>query len=74
MHCLPAHREEEITEDVLEGPRSVVFPQAENRMHLQKAVLYDLLVPGAAARGAAGKKAVRKVAGRVARKPALRGR
>jgi ornithine carbamoyltransferase len=72
MHCLPAHREEEITEDVLEGPRSVVFPQAENRMHLQKAVLYDLLVPGAAARGAAGKKVVRKVAGR--KKPALRGR
>lgn len=72
MHCLPAHREEEITEDVFEGPRSVVFPQAENRMHLQKAVLYDLLVPGATARGAAGKKTVRKAAGR--RKPALRRR
>ncbi|HZE20011.1 MAG TPA: ornithine carbamoyltransferase [Candidatus Angelobacter sp.] len=60
MHCLPAHRGEEITEDVLEGPQSVVFPQAENRMHLQKAVLYDLLVAGALARGAKG-----KVAGRV---------
>ena len=70
MHCLPAHREEEITEDVFEGPQSVVFPQAENRMHLQKAVLYDLLVAGAAARGASGKKAVRKVAGRVTKKAA----
>jgi len=45
MHCLPAHRGEEITEDVFEGPQSIVFPQAENRMHLQKAILYDLLGP-----------------------------
>ena len=44
MHCLPAHRGEEITEDVMEGPQSIIFPQAENRMHLQKAILYDLLV------------------------------
>ncbi len=44
MHCLPAHRGEEITEDVFEGTQSLVFPQAENRMHLQKAILYDLLV------------------------------
>lgn len=43
MHCLPAHRGEEITEDVLEGPQSVVFDQAENRLHLQKAVLVTLL-------------------------------
>jgi ornithine carbamoyltransferase len=43
LHCLPAHRGEEITEDVLEGPRSLVFAEAENRMHLQKAVLYELL-------------------------------
>jgi len=39
MHCLPAHRGEEITESVLEGPQSVVFDQAENRLHLQKALM-----------------------------------
>jgi ornithine carbamoyltransferase len=39
MHCLPAHRGEEITEDVLEGPQSAVLDQAENRLHAQKAVL-----------------------------------
>jgi len=46
MHCLPAHRGEEITEAVLEGPASAVFPQAENRLHVQKAVLERLLGPG----------------------------
>ncbi len=39
MHCLPAHRGEEITGEVLEGPRSVVFDQAENRLHAQKALM-----------------------------------
>jgi len=39
LHCLPAHRGEEITESVLEGPQSVVFDQAENRLHLQKALM-----------------------------------
>jgi ornithine carbamoyltransferase len=39
MHCLPAHRGEEITPEVLDGPRSIVFPQAGNRMHAQKALL-----------------------------------
>jgi len=43
MHCLPAHRGEEITEDVLEGPSSVVFDQAENKMHLHQALLERLL-------------------------------
>ncbi|MBM3995280.1 MAG: ornithine carbamoyltransferase [Planctomycetes bacterium] len=39
MHCLPAHRGEEITDEVLDGPQSVAFPQAGNRMHAQKALL-----------------------------------
>lgn len=43
MHCLPAHRGEEITADVLEGPQSVVWDQAENKMHMHKAILDILL-------------------------------
>jgi ornithine carbamoyltransferase len=43
MHCLPAHRGEEITADILDGPYSVVFDQAENRLHAQKAVLSLIL-------------------------------
>ncbi len=43
MHCLPAHRGEEITADVMDSPCSVVFPQAGNRMHIQKALLVWLL-------------------------------
>ncbi len=44
MHCLPAHRGEEITEEVLEGARSVVFDQSENKMHMHQALLEWLLV------------------------------
>lgn len=46
MHDLPAHRGEEITDEVLESPRAVAFQQAENRMHAQQAVLAALLAPG----------------------------
>ncbi|MBN8912694.1 MAG: ornithine carbamoyltransferase [Rhizobiales bacterium] len=46
MHCLPAYRGNEVTEDVLEGPQSVVFDEAENRLHAQKAILAWCLAGG----------------------------
>ena len=43
LHCLPAKREQEVTSDVIDGPQSVVWNQAENRLHVQKALLISLL-------------------------------
>lgn len=51
LHCLPAHRGEEISEDVLEGPQSVVFDQAENKMHIHAAILEQFIAGALAQQG-----------------------
>jgi ornithine carbamoyltransferase len=46
LHCLPAHRGEEVAAEVVDGPRSVVWQQAANRLHAARAVLEELVAPG----------------------------
>ena len=58
LHCLPAHRGEEVTDDVIDSPQSFVFQQAENRLHAQKAIMHELMSDEAVERRRAAHEAV----------------
>jgi ornithine carbamoyltransferase len=62
MHCLPAHRGEEVSDDVVDGDQSVVFPQAENRLHAQKALLVWLMMQQEKTNGTPRRAAVKRPA------------
>ena len=72
MHCLPAHRGEEITGEVLDGPRSIAFQEAGNRMHAQKALLEWLMRSGSERRGTHGKRKPRIEKRTTKRRPSSR--
>src|SRR5262249_36577764 len=66
MHCLPAHRGEEVTAEVIDGPQSVVIEEAENRLHLQKAIMAELVTANLARRAAAPSTNGIGIAGKIA--------
>jgi len=70
LHCLPAHRGEEISDEVIEGRQSMVFLQAENRLHAQKAVIWELLEAGRGARKSAPSRAAAATKRGAPKKPA----